>query len=100
MKIKFDARGNPQNFKEELEKTFRKLMWGGAFELLRHLPGNNLEVIQPPSVGYSVQHLKPCALAQSMMFFRPIQCHLDLTPDEEFLGQGSSSEVQGSKCKL
>ena len=100
MKIKFDARGNPQNFKEELEKTFGKLMWGGGFELLRRVPGNNLEVIQPPSVGYSVEHLKRCGLGQSMIFVRPIQSDLDLTPEDDFLAQGSSSEVQDYGYKL
>ena len=100
MKIKFDARDNPQNFKEELEKTFGKLMWGGGFELLRRVPGNNLEVIQPPSVGYSVEHLKRCGLRQSMIFVRPIQSDLDLTPEDDFLGQGSSPEVQDYRYKL
>jgi hypothetical protein len=70
-------------------------MWGGGFELLKRLPGNNLEVIQPPSIGYSVGHLKQCGLGESMIFVRPIQCDLDLTPEDEFLGQdqGDSSEV-------
>ena len=93
MKIKFDARGNPENFKEEFEKTFRKLMWVVGFELLRPLPGNNLEVIQPPFVGYSVEHLKRCGLGQSMIFVRSIQCDLDLVPENDFSEQESSSEV-------
>ncbi|CAB4021910.1 Hypothetical predicted protein [Paramuricea clavata] len=60
LKIKFNATGSMQTFKEELENTFPKLMCGGGFELLKRLPGNNLEVIPPPAIGYSVEHLKKC----------------------------------------
>ena len=83
LKIKFNATGSTQTFKEDLENTFPKLMCGGGFELLKRLPGNNLEVLPPPAIGYSVEHLKKCGLGQSMLFIRPIQCDLDVSPETD-----------------
>lgn len=83
LKIKFNATGSTQTFKEDLENTFPKLMCGGGFELLKRLPGNNLEVLPPPAIGYSVEHLKKCGIGQSMLFIRPIQCDLDVSPETD-----------------
>ena len=83
LKVKFNAMGSPQSFKQELEAAFPKLMYGGGFELLKRAPGNSLEIIKPPAVGYSVTFLKRCGIGQAMLFVRPIQCDLDVSPEIE-----------------
>ena len=83
LEIKFNATGSTQTFKEDLDNTFPKLMCGWGFELLKRLPGNNLEVIPPPAIGYIVEYLKKCGIGQSMLFIRPIQCYLDVSPETD-----------------
>lgn len=84
MKIRFDANANPTEFKEALENTFPKLMWGGGFELLRRGPsGNELVVIPPPPRGYSVPFLRSSSgIGQAILYVRPMQCKLDVSEEK------------------
>ena len=97
-KIRFNAKGTPQAFKETLELSFPKLICGGGFDLLRRgVSGNQLVLIQPPATGYSVAFVKSCGIAQAILYVRPIQCDLDTTPEVEDTGSEISPEVRISK---
>ena len=93
-KIRFNAKGTPEKFKEILENSFPKLICGGGFELLRRGGyGNQLTLIQPPATGYSVTFLKSYGIGQAMLYVRPIQCNLDTSPEDEETEAEISHEV-------
>ncbi len=92
IKVRFNAKGDTKSFKETLEQAFPKLMCGGGFELLRRgtSGGNQLTLIQPPPIGYSVQFLRTSYLiGQALLYVRPIQSDLDIET-----GNDMDSEVK------
>ena len=94
-KVRFNAKGSPQTFKETLEQSFPKLICGGGFELLRRGgSGNQLALIQPPANGYSVAFIKSCGIGQAVLYARPIQCNLDTSPEVEEPESKTSPEVR------
>ncbi len=67
-------------------------MCGGGFELLRRgtSGGNQLTLIQPPPIGYSVQFLRTSYLiGQALLYVWPIQSDLDIET-----GNDMDSEVK------
>jgi hypothetical protein len=93
MKVRFNSNGDPKSFKETLEQMFPKLTSGRGFELLRHgLSGRNqLALIQPPPIGYSVEFLKSSdGIGQALLNVRPIQSNLDI----ETTGTDMDNEVK------
>ena len=63
---------------------FPKLQAGGGYELLRTSQQSNrsLEVIPPPSSGYTVTYLKGI-IGQAKVYIRPLQSDLDTSLVEE-----------------
>lgn len=71
-------------FRLKLEEEYPKLVACGGFELLRTSFSNKLQldVIRPPSSGYSAAFLADTGnLGQALCFIRPVQKNLDLTPE-------------------
>ena len=96
MKIHFNAKGDPQSFKETLDEAFPKLTCGGGFELLRRgTSGSQLVLLQPPAIGYSVQFLKTSSgIGQAVIYVCPIQCDLDTSTTSEANEEDMENEVK------
>ena len=80
--IAFHKNYDAHQVKEKLEETYPKLATGGGFELLRSsVSPRDLDVIVPPTCGYSVPFLRDSSgLGQAIAYIRPIQKDLDSTP--------------------
>lgn len=96
MKMHFNAKGDPQSFKETLDEAFPKLTCDGGFELLRRgTSGSQLVLLQPPAIGYSVQFLKTSSgIGQAVIYVRPIQCDLDTSTTSEANEEDMENEVK------
>ena len=71
------------DFRGKLFEAFPKLSAGGGFHLLRTAVSSrtSLEVIRCPPAGYNSKYLcDRCGLGQCMVFIRPLQSTLSMSP--------------------
>ena len=82
-KITFIKNENFTDFREKLVEAFPKMGTGGGFYLLRTAvtARNALELIRCPPAGYNSKYLSDrCGLGQSMVYIRPLQSSLYMSP--------------------
>ena len=89
--MSFFENGNALEFHDELMEEFPKLSKGGGYELLRSVGNSHqLEVIPPPSGGYTALYVKN-VVNKAMVYVRPLQRDLCLdeilTNDDVVSGQ-------------
>lgn len=83
MKITMSKTNSFVDLRQKLSDFFPKLKEAGGFQLLRSAVGSRslLDVIRVPPEGYSAQYLADrCGLGQSMVYVRPLQTSLSLSP--------------------
>lgn len=78
------AYGSSQEVQDELVREYPKLIDAGGFELLRasELGSKQLEPIEMPSNGYSVEYIR-AVVKSAKIYIRPLQRDLDITPIED-----------------
>lgn len=70
--------GDAWEFHEQLVEKFPKLHDGGGYELLRAVGSSHeLQIIPPPSGGYTTSYVKS-VVGQAKVYVRPIQKDLSL----------------------
>lgn len=90
-KISFDVYAIASEIHDELLFQFPRLRDAGGYELLRLETGTqNLEIIPPPPVGYSIEFLK-AVVQQAKVYIRPLQRDLNITPCEDSEARDVSS---------
>lgn len=83
MKITMPKTNRHVDFRNKLSEFFPKLKAAGGVQLLRTAVGcsSSLEVIRVPPEGYSAQYLADrCGLGQAMIYVRPLQTSLSVSP--------------------
>ena len=93
-----DKNGGFNHLRETLETEFPKLKTQrGAFELLKaDRGGNNRPLLSIPltSTGYTIKDLKDAVSGSAVIYVRPIQSNLDMTPNVAI----RSGETVFSEC--
>ena len=104
--FKVNVASTAQEFRDQLQQEYPKLMDGGGFELLRIMEGGGkgLEDIQMPEAGYTPEYLK-AVIHHAKIFVRPLQKNLDVQPQNTAVSeinimQGSIQKYFIEQCDL
>lgn len=72
---------DPNTFRNTVLQYYLKLREGGGFLLLRSASRTLLDVIEPPSSGYTSVYLADdISIGAAIIYIRPLQKDLDLAP--------------------
>lgn len=98
-----DKNGGFNHLRETLEADFPKLKTQrGAFELLRaDRGGKNRPLLSIPltSTGYTIKDLKETVSGSVVIYVRPIQSNLDMTPNSA-IRNGPTAYTQCVSCQM